>query len=240
MTTSTIITVSRRSSKEEREFALFQIYRQVLERQPYAYERKALATSEKDFLRDKIGVRRFLKDLGHSDVYLNSFYHSSSNLKFLELCFKHFMGRAIADEQEMRLYCSILMDKGAAHLITAILDSEEYRKVFGCFTIPYRRDVTFYSSPKAYLETETLNHEHIAQRGRVVPTMVWHQLGLNCDAGVCHPEAHEVLNPPPSQEADRLEEQLMAMFKTKDINTAKNVLSTLSPEQRQLLQQAIH
>ena len=49
---------------------------------------------KKDFLKDKIGVKRFLKALGHSEVYLNEFYYNSSNLKFLELCFKHFMGRA--------------------------------------------------------------------------------------------------------------------------------------------------
>ncbi len=240
MTTTKPITVSRRSSMEERQTALNQIYRQVLERQPYTYERKILAHLEKDFLKDKIGVRRFLKELGHSEVYLNAFYHSSSNLKFLELCFKHFMGRALADEEEMKLYCNILMTTGVSGLVTAILDSEEYRKVFGCFTVPYPREKAYYPSPKAYLETETLNHEHIGQRGWVVPTMIWHHLGLNCDAGVCrHPEAGEVLNPAPSEDIDRLEQELIAMFRNADTVQARGMLSSLSPAQRRALRQAI-
>ena len=112
------------------------IYAQVLERQPYAYERKKLAQAEKDFLKNKIGVKRFLRILGHSDVYLDEFYHNSSNPKFIELCFKHFMGRAPKDQEEMHTYCDILMREGAKELITALLDSEEYRKHFGCFTVP--------------------------------------------------------------------------------------------------------
>jgi hypothetical protein len=225
---------------EERQTALTQIYYQVLERQPYAYERKLLAQAEKDFLRDKIGVRRFLKELGNSEVYLNAFYHKSSNLKFLELCFKHFMGRAWANEDEMKQYCNILMTCGVSGLITTILDSEEYRKVFGCFTVPYARKKTYYPSPKAYLQTETLNHEHFGQRGWIVPTMIWHHLGLNCDAGVCrHPEADEVLIPPPSEEIDRLEQELIAMFKNADPTQARGMLSSLSPAQRRMLRQAI-
>jgi phycoerythrin-associated linker protein len=48
-------TVSRESAREERQNALYQIYAQVLERQPYAYEHKQLAQAEKDFL----GMKKF-------------------------------------------------------------------------------------------------------------------------------------------------------------------------------------
>jgi len=47
----------------------------VLGRQPYDFEREILAKAEKDFLKDKIGVRRFIKELGHSEVYHKAFYH---------------------------------------------------------------------------------------------------------------------------------------------------------------------
>ncbi len=46
----TPLTVSRRSSLEERQLALMQIYRQVLERQPYQSERQTIASLEKDFV----------------------------------------------------------------------------------------------------------------------------------------------------------------------------------------------
>lgn len=235
------ITVSRKSSVEERRVALYHIYQQVLERQPYCYEQQVLAKAEKDFLADKIGVRRFLKELGHSTVYLNAFYFNASNLKFLEWGFKHFMGRAPVDQDEIRLYCDILMKKGVQAVITAILDSEEYRKVFGCFAIPYAREQSHYVSPKAYLETQILNREYIEQRGHVVPTMYWHELGLNCDAGVCrHPEADEVLDPPVSEMGEMLETELLEFLKTLDTAKAREVIATLSSKQKEALQKAIH
>jgi len=236
-----IITVDRRSTRQERETALYQIYRHVLERQPYVYERKLLAQAEKEFLSDKIGVRRFLKELGHSQVYLDAFYYKYSNLKFMELCFKHFMGRAPMNQAEMQTYCDILMTKGVCKLITALLDSEEYRKAFGCFTVPYPRKQQNYESPKAFLESEILNHEHVGQRGWIVPTMYWHQLGLNCDAGVCsHPEANEGLDVPVSATANLLQDELLELLRSLDIGKAREMVATLSPQQKEALRQAIH
>ncbi len=230
MTAFTPIVVNRYSTLAEREIALRAIYLQVLERQPYAFEHQQLAKVEKDFLTDKIGVRRFLKDLGHSQVYLDSFYHNSSNMKFLELCFKHFLGRAPIGTEEIQVYCEILMHKGVAQLITALLDSEEYRKVFGCFTVPYPRTEQFYASPKAYTESHWLNHEHIGQRGRSIPTIYWHQLGLNCDAGVC--------SAPPA--AAPMDDADMSQFiKFLSYVPPQDVLATLSPEQREMLRQAM-
>ncbi len=227
------VVVNRYSTPAERQAALWQIYAQVLERQPYSYERQQLAKAEKEFLSDKIGVRRFLKELGHSQVYLNSFYHNSSNMKFLELCFKHFLGRAPIDQNEIKLYCEILMHKGVAKLITAILDSEEYRKAFGCFTVPYPRTERYYSSPKAYLESRLLTQEYLGQRGRSIPTIYWHQLGLNCDAGVCrHPEADEAIATNVS-EADL--SQIMTMLRSMP---PREVAATLSPRQKEMLRRA--
>ena len=232
--------VSRRSSLEERQQALYQIYRQVLGRQPYAFERRILAKAEKDFLKDKIGVRRFLKELGHSEVYLDAFYHGCANLKFLELCFKHFLGRAPRNEKEVQIYCDILMNEGVNQLITGILDSEEYRQVFGCFTVPYPRQPKYYESPKAYLETHILNREHMGQRGMSVPTIYWHQLGLNCDAGVCrHPEADELLEPLGSAEAEMLQVKLQELLKLLESSRGKQALAELPPQQLQKLRQAI-
>lgn len=236
----TPITVNPRSSLEERQAALHHIYAQVLERQPYRYERMRLAKAEKDFLKDKIGVRRFLKELGHSEVYLNAFYFTASNLKFIERCFKHFIGRAPLHQDELRQATDILMKDGAAKLVTTILDSEEYRKVFGCFTVPYPRQLQRYDSPKAYWESHILNREHVGQRGHIIPTMYWHQLGLNCDAGVCrHPEANEVLDLPISEAAEQLQEELLAMLRSMDLDQARKVVATLSPQQKMALRRAM-
>lgn len=185
MNNSTPTTVNRHSTQEERETALRHIYHQILERQPYYSERVHLSNLEQDFLKNKIGVRRFLKGLGSSDLYLNAFYYQSSNPKFLENCFKHFLGRSIRDAEEMRTYCNILIKSGVNHLISSILDSEEYRKHFGCFTVPYHRGEQQYESPKAYLETSVIRDEHYGRRGWSLPTLYWHQLGMMCDEGTC-------------------------------------------------------
>lgn len=190
------ITISRNSTASDRQTALCQIYLQILERQPYAYERQELAQLEKDFLRDRVGVKRFVKELGKSAIYLNNFYHSTSNMKFLELCFKHFLGRAPANRDEVQIYGNILMHKGVAALISAIVDSEEYRKAFGGFTVPHPRTDGHYESPKAYLESQMLNHEHLGRRGRSLPTLYWRDLGLECEAGVCQAISNVQGKPP--------------------------------------------
>ncbi|MEO1148744.1 MAG: phycobilisome rod-core linker polypeptide [Cyanobacteria bacterium J06638_22] len=252
------ITVSRRSTAEERQIALNQMYRQVLERIPLESERDSLAKLEKDFLKDKIGVRRFLKELGCSDLYLKFFYYSSSNVKFLETCFKHFLGRAIISHEELRHYDRILTQMGVRDMIRAIMDSEEYRKSFGCFTVPYPRQLNRYTSPRAYLESQLVNEEHVGQRGWTMPALYWHQLGYTCVDGVCHhPEAHEDLEPPrpsvvnesptpgsdapldaPTPEASV--DELITLLRTASPAKAREMVAGLTPQQRQIIRKAIH
>ncbi|NEQ99458.1 MAG: phycobilisome linker polypeptide [Cyanothece sp. SIO2G6] len=214
--------LTRESSKAERRQALRQIYIQALERQLYESEKEKFAQLEKDFLRGKIGVRRFLKELAHSNLYLDTFYYSTSNPKFIETCFKHFLGRSIRDNDEMRFYINVLSQSGVYHLITSILDSEEYRKYFGCFTVPYYRENKCHETPNEYLENTVIQHEHFGQRGWSLPTLYWHQLGMNCDGGIClyiddepSEKPQYSINAPaeaPSHPRDELQEELMELL----------------------------
>jgi hypothetical protein len=95
------------------------------------------------------------------------------------------MGRAPKDIAEMREYCDILMRRGVKDLITAMLDSDEYQHHFGCFTVPHAWTETLYPSPKTFWETEVLLHELHGRRGWILPTMIWHDLHLDCDGGHC-------------------------------------------------------
>ncbi|MDX2256913.1 MAG: phycobilisome rod-core linker polypeptide [Pseudanabaenaceae cyanobacterium bins.39] len=185
MNTTIPVTIDRHSNEEDRQAALRQIYIQVLERQPYEHERKEIAKLEKDFLKGKLGVRHFIGELVMSKVYLNSFYHDCSNMKFVEWSFKHLLGRALCDKEEVAKYMNLLMMEGISVFFHEILGSEEYRKAFGCFTVPYARNVKFYDSPRNYLQTELMQHEHVGQRGKVIPTMYWQQLGMDCETGTC-------------------------------------------------------
>jgi hypothetical protein len=139
MNDTRIVTLEKTSTQEARQVALRQIYAQVLERQPYESERKTLASHEKDFLSGRLGIRHFLQALGNSSVYLDQFLYNSSNLKFIESCFKHFLGRAPKDRYEVEIYANILMKQGASKVISELTGSEEYRKTFGLFTVPHAR-----------------------------------------------------------------------------------------------------
>jgi hypothetical protein len=228
------LTVNHCSSLQDREIALHQIYQQILERQPYAGERTLLAHIERDFLTNKIGVKRFVKEFGQSALYLNTFYYTTSNLKFLELCFKHFLGRAPQHHAEIRVHFDRLIHKGVRQLILDLVDSEEYLKAFGCFTVPYPRHPNCYLSPNAYLESNLLNEEQIGRRGRSLPTLYWRQLGLHCESGSCHyPTTQEEVSSTVAQG------DLSQVFRLMQYAPAEQVFTTLSPHQKALLRQAI-
>ena len=242
------VTIDRKSAETERQNALNQIYTQILERQPYEFERKEIAKIEKDFLKGKLGVRHFIGELVMSPVYLKSFYHDCSNLKFVEWSFKHLLGRALQGKEEIATYMNLLMMEGVSAFVHEILGSEEYRKAFGCFTVPYARDVKFYDSPRNYLQTNLLQHEHVGQRGKVIPTIYWQQLGMDCETGTCvMPDptkksgsrtTHQTMSEktretePTSRSLNKEIEELLQMLQNSD---AKQALQDMNENQRSLL-----
>jgi phycoerythrin-associated linker protein len=227
-------TLSRSSTAEEREFALRQIYTQVLERQPHSSERSILAKAEKDFLSGKLGVRHFLKELTTSSLYLDSFYYGCSNLKFLEWCIKHLLGRAPIDQEEIRTYSDILIRHGIAAIIGEILGSEEYRTAFGGFTVPYARAMRFYPSTKNFLQSDLLNHDHVGHRGKAEPTvMYWKQLGLNCASGVCEVDVSS--RPSTSVSTPTLGDEIEDLIRMLQAEDAKTVAQQISGTQRSLI-----
>ncbi len=233
------------SNIPDRQVALAQIYQQVLERQPSAWEHRQLGTAEQDFLTGKIGVRRFLKQFACSPVYLRAFYEQVSNLKFIELGCKHFLGRAPRDQAEIKELCEVLMNKGVVGLVNLLLDSEEYRKAFGCFEVPHARLAQrYYSSPQAYLESELVNHEHPGQRGWGVPA-IYRQPALS-EPG---PTLDNLGNP----DLDHLEAEFLNLLQilgsarehlgtsmSEPRSSVKRVIGSLSPTQKEALRQAIH
>ena len=242
------VTIDRKSAETERQNALNQIYTQILERQPYEFERKEIAKIEKDFLKGKLGVRHFIGELVMSPVYLKSFYHDCSNLKFVEWSFKHLLGRALQGKEEIATYMNLLMMEGVSAFVHEILGSEEYRKAFGCFTVPYARDVKFYDSPRNYLQTNLLQHEHVGQRGKVIPTIYWQQLGMDCETGTCvmpdptkksgSQTTHQTMSQktretePTSRSLNKEIEELLQMLQNSD---AKQALQNMNENQRSLL-----
>ncbi|MBD2494021.1 phycobilisome rod-core linker polypeptide [Nostoc sp. FACHB-280] len=142
-------------------------YRQIFERDIAPY----IAQNEFTSLESKLGngeitVKEFIEGLGYSNLYLKEFYTPYPNTKVIELGTKHFLGRAPVDQAEIRKYNQILATQGLKAFIAALLNSAEYRQVFGEDTVPYRR---FPTLPAAnFPNTEKLYNQLTKQNDDLV------------------------------------------------------------------------
>jgi phycobilisome core-membrane linker protein len=142
-------------------------YRQIFERDIAPY----IVKNEFTVLESKLGngeitVKEFIEGLGYSNLYLKEFYTPYPNTKVIELGTKHFLGRAPIDQAEIRKYNQILATQGLKAFIAALLNSAEYRQVFGEDTVPYRR---FPTLPAAnFPNTEKLYNQLTKQNDDVV------------------------------------------------------------------------
>jgi phycobilisome core-membrane linker protein len=142
-------------------------YRQIFERDIAPYIVKNEFTSlESKLGNGEITVKEFIEGLGYSNLYLKEFYTPYPNTKVIELGTKHFLGRAPIDQAEIRKYNQILATQGLKAFIAAMLNSAEYRQVFGEDTVPYRR---FPTLPAAnFPNTEKLYNQLTKQNDDVV------------------------------------------------------------------------
>nr|YP_009397032.1 phycobilisome linker polypeptide [Spyridia filamentosa]ARW66218.1 phycobilisome linker polypeptide [Spyridia filamentosa] len=116
------------------------IYRQLFERDLNSFTiGDEFYYLEKAFISGDINVQQMVEKLGLSVLYRREFYQSYPNTKVIELGTKHFLGRAPNNQAEIRYYNQILASQGQAYFISALVNSVEYKAIFGSNTVPYRR-----------------------------------------------------------------------------------------------------
>lgn len=125
-------------SAEELETMITVIYRQVLGN-AYVMESERLTVPESQFKRGEISVREFVRLVAKSELYSSRFFSSCPRYRAIELNFRHFLGRAPIDLEEMRSHSTILDEKGFEAEIDSYLDSDEYQDTFGEDIVPYIR-----------------------------------------------------------------------------------------------------
>ncbi len=125
-------------SDEEAESYIRAVYRQVLGN-AYVMESERLVVPESQFKRGELSVREFVRAVAKSDLYLTRFFTSCPRYRAIELNFRHFLGRAPLDLEEMRMHSTILDTEGFEADIDAYLDSDEYQTTFGENFVPYIR-----------------------------------------------------------------------------------------------------
>jgi phycocyanin-associated rod linker protein len=117
------------------------VYRQVLGNDHLmSWER---LTSAESLLRGgEISVRDFVRAIALSEVYRNKFFHSNPQNRFIELNYKHLLGRAPYDQTEIAFHTDLYNQSGYEAEINSYIDSPEYAESFGDSVVPYYRGFT--------------------------------------------------------------------------------------------------
>lgn len=148
------------ASEDDLQVVIQAVYRQVLGNQ-HIMESQRL-TSGESLLRDgSITVRGFVRFVAQSDLYRSLFFDTSSAYRFIELNFKHLLGRAPADQSEIAAHVQTYNGQGYVADINSYIDSEEYIANFGENTVPYVRC----NQTQAGFKTVDFNRTFSLERG---------------------------------------------------------------------------
>ena len=105
-------------------------------------ESERCSSAESRLRNGELTVRGFIQELGQSDTYRRLFFERTTPHRFVELNFKHFLGRPPAVESEITEHVLQLMQGGFEAEIESYIASDEYTEAFGDDTVPYLRSIT--------------------------------------------------------------------------------------------------
>jgi phycocyanin-associated rod linker protein len=113
-------------------------YRQVFGND-HLMQSERLSSAESLLRQGNITVREFVRLLAHSELYRQKFFYSTPQVRFIELNYKHLLGRAPYDESEIAYHVDLYIQKGYEAEINSYIDSLEYQSSFGDAIVPYYR-----------------------------------------------------------------------------------------------------
>ncbi len=113
-------------------------YKQVMGN-PHLMEFERSSSAESKFLDGFLSTREFVRAVGLSAEYKRRFFETNAPYRFIELNFKHFLGRAPKSQAEISEHTRILAEGGYDAEISSYVDSEEYQSTFGEDTVPFAR-----------------------------------------------------------------------------------------------------
>lgn len=113
-------------------------YRQVFGND-HLMQHERLASAESLLRKGSITVRDFVRVLAQSELYRDKFFHSTPQVRFIELNYKHLLGRAPYDESEIAYHVDLYVQQGYEAEINSYIDSLEYQENFGESIVPHYR-----------------------------------------------------------------------------------------------------
>jgi len=124
------------ASDDDKNTILRAVYQQVLGHQ-YVMKSERLDGAESLFKNGYLSVRELVRTMAKSGLYRSRFFEDCNPYHFIELNFKHLLGRAPHNKAEMLEHFTILQEQGYDAEIDSYIDSGEYQERFGEDTVPY-------------------------------------------------------------------------------------------------------
>jgi phycoerythrin-associated linker protein len=123
------------ASEDDLQAVIRAAYRQVLGN-AHVMESQRLTSAESMLRNGDMTVRGFVRAIAQSDLYRALFFETSSPYRFIELNFKHLLGRAPLDQSEISDHVQLYNQYGYEVEINSYIDSDEYGMNFGENTVP--------------------------------------------------------------------------------------------------------
>ena len=92
------------------------------------------------YINGDLTVQGLITALAQSETYRKLFLETNNPYRFVELNFKHLLGRAPKDQSEVMEHVRLMADKGFDAEITSYTYSDEYLNNFGVDQVPYLRN----------------------------------------------------------------------------------------------------
>jgi phycocyanin-associated rod linker protein len=127
-----------KASQGDIQAAILAAYRQVLGNE-HLMQSERLISAESLLSQGSSSLSDFIRAIAMSELYRKKFLYENYQIRFIELNFKHLLGRAPADQAEISHHVKLYMEKGYEAEINSYLDSDEYQTNFGQWTVPYHK-----------------------------------------------------------------------------------------------------
>lgn len=157
MTTATL-TCPANQDRSQADDVLRAAYRQVFGNR-YLMELDVQPSIEALFMNGDLTVQGLVTALAQSETYRRLYLETNSPYRFVELNFKHLLGRPPRDQAEVSEHVRRLADEGFEAEIASYTYSDEYLNNFGIDGVPFARTATSVvgESTVAYQRTQAMD-----------------------------------------------------------------------------------
>jgi len=102
-------------------------------------DNQRLTSAESQLRNGDVTVKEFVRAVAQSDLYRALFFETSSPYRFVELNFKHLLGRAPQDQSEISEHVQTYNSQGYEAEIDSYISGDEYTLSFGEHVVPCAR-----------------------------------------------------------------------------------------------------